>query len=787
LADRVAYQYAIEEVYWRHRIWPRENARAKPPLDEVMSPTQVRQKVENYLRNSQLLAEQGQQPITAEQLQGEMERMAGDTKQPEVLDELFSALGNDPAIIAECLARQVLTERLVSGLSLRDERYVEQSVQGDEIAYPIAPELKKIAVHKFKKEGGPEVPDEVSRGYTLPRIADSSSTCADDSWTATSTTNAPTERLSHTAVWTGTEMIVWGGFQSTLQEKWNTGSRYNPSTDSWVATTTTNAPGARDGHTAIWTGTEMIVWGGAGSVYEDTGGRYNPGTDSWVATTNANPPDGRAAHTAVWTGSEMIVWGGFFSDGGGLHHLNTGGRYDPSTDSWVGTPTTNAPVQRQLHTAVWTGNEMIVWGGFSGVSYRNTGGRYNPITDSWVATTNANPPAGRATHTAVWTGSEMIVWGGTDSSTQLNTGGRYNPSTNSWLATTITNAPNVRSSHTAVWTGIEMIAWGGGSNGSLNTGGRYDPSTDSWVATTTTDAPVARQIHTAVWTGREMIVWGGGYSAGDLNSGGRYCASPPGTLGNISTRLRVESGDNVLIGGFIINGSAPKNVVVRGIGPSLAQFGIPDAMADPTLELRDSGGTLVRQNDNWQDDASQASQLTALGFALQNPNESGMVASLLPAAYTAILAGKNGGAGVGLVEIYDTNAGANSQLANISTRGFVLTGTNVMIGGFILGGANSTHVAVRGIGPSLAQSGLSPVLADPTLELRDSSGALLVSNDNWQDDPVSASQLTARGLAPANAAEAGIHVSLSPGAFTVIMAGKNGGTGIGLIEIYNVH
>jgi hypothetical protein len=662
-----------------------------------MSPAQVRQKVENYLRNSQLLAEQRQQPITPAELQREMERMAGDTKQPEVLGELFSALGNDPAIIAECLARQVLTERL--------------------------------------KGGVPEVLDEVSGGYTLPRIAGSSSTCADDSWTATNTTNAPSVRVSHTA---------------------------------------------------IWTGTEMIVWGGAGAVFENTGGRYNPGTDSWVATTVGNVPAGRQNHTAVWTGSEMIVWGGFFLDGGGIHHLNTGGRYNPNTDSWVGTTTTNAPIERQLHTAVWTGNEMIAWGGFSGGVYRSTGGRYNPITNSWVATTDANPPEGRAAHTAVWTGSAMIVWGGSSSSAQLNTGARYNPSTNSWVATTITNAPAVRASHTAVWTGGEMIVWGGGSNGSLNTGSRYDPSTDSWTAITSTDAPVARQIHTAVWTGSEMIVWGGGNSGGELNSGGRYCGRP-GTLGNISTRVRVETGNNVLIGGFIINGSAPKNVVVRGIGPSLAQFGIPDALADPTLELRDSGGTLVRQNDNWQDDASQASQLTALGFALQNSNESGMIASLSPAAYTAVLAGKNGGTGLGLVEIYDTNAGANSQLANISTRGFVLTGSNVMIGGFILGGANNTHVVVRGIGPSLAQFGLSPVLADPTLELRDSNGALLISNDNWQDNSASASQLTALGLALANATESGIHVSLSPGAFTAILAGKNGGTGIGLVEIYNVH
>jgi hypothetical protein len=141
---------------------------------------------------------------------------------------------------------------------------------------------------------------------------------------------------------------------------------------------------------------------------------------------------------------------------------------------------------------------------------------------------------------------------------------------------------------------------------------------------------------------------------------------------------------------------------------------------------------------------------------------------------------------VGLVEIYDTNSGAGSRLANISTRGFVRTGSNVMIGGFILGGANVTHVVIRGIGPSLTQFGLSPVLADPTIELRDSNGSLLVSNDNWQDDAVSASQLIALNLAPTNAAESGIYAALWPGGFTAILGGKNGGTGIGLVEIYDV-
>lgn len=251
--------------------------------------------------------------------------------------------------------------------------------------------------------------------------------------------------------------------------------------------------------------------------------------------------------------------------------------------------------------------------------------------------------------------------------------------------------------------------------------------------------------------------------------------------------MRVQTGNNVLIGGFIITGGEPKNVAVRGIGPSLIPFGISDALADPTLELRNSSGALLVQDDNWQDDPTQAVQLTTLGLALQDPKESGIVTTLQPGAYTAILAGKNNGTGIGLGEIYDTNPAANSQLGNISTRGFVLTGNDVMIGGFILGGSNNTRVVVRGIGPSLAQFGLSPVLADPTLELHDGNGALLISNDNWQDDSASAAQLTALGLAPQDPKESGIFRSLPPGAFTAILAGKNGGTGIGLVEIYNVH
>lgn len=256
---------------------------------------------------------------------------------------------------------------------------------------------------------------------------------------------------------------------------------------------------------------------------------------------------------------------------------------------------------------------------------------------------------------------------------------------------------------------------------------------------------------------------------------------------NISTRLRVGTGDNLAIGGFIVTGNAPKTVALRGLGPSLNNSGLNDVLADPTLELRDPDGVVIRQNDNWAEDAFGGKQISQIGLAPHHFNESAMVVLLKPGPYTAILAGKNGLTGVGLVEVYDVDQAVDSKLANISTRGFVQTGEGVLIGGFILGGGgNDTQVAVRGLGPSLAQAGLNPVLADPTLELRNSDGALLISNDNWQDDPEQAMQLTAHGLAPTNVSESGIFGSLPPGTFTVTLAGKAGGTGIGLVEIYNV-
>jgi hypothetical protein len=249
--------------------------------------------------------------------------------------------------------------------------------------------------------------------------------------------------------------------------------------------------------------------------------------------------------------------------------------------------------------------------------------------------------------------------------------------------------------------------------------------------------------------------------------------------------VRVETEDKLMIGGFIITGNEPKKVVIRGVGPSLAGFGITDFLADPVLELHASTGTLLQQNDNWKD--SQRTEIEATGLQPSDDRESAIVTTLAPGNYTALLTGKGGTTGVGTVEVYDANISADSQLANVSTRGFVQTGNNVMIAGFSLGkGTNLTDVAVRGIAPSLSSAGLSNVLADPTLELRNPNGTLIVANDDWQSDPVSAGKLTAHGLALSNSKESGIYMTLSPGQFTAIIAGKSNGTGIGLIEIYHV-
>lgn len=250
--------------------------------------------------------------------------------------------------------------------------------------------------------------------------------------------------------------------------------------------------------------------------------------------------------------------------------------------------------------------------------------------------------------------------------------------------------------------------------------------------------------------------------------------------------MRVQPGDNAGIGGLIITGSAPKHVLLRAIGPSLAQSGVPNVLADPVLELHGPGGFITITNDNWKDDPAQQAAILATGIAPSNDLESAIDTTVLPGAYTAILRGKNNTSGVALIEVYDLSPAVLAKMANISTRAFVSTGSDIVIAGFGLGGnTGAGHVVVRGIGPSLAALGVTNVLADPMLELRDGNGALLMSDNNWQDNSIQAAELTAAGLAPANPMESALAATLPPGLYTALLSGTNNGTGVGLVEVYD--
>ncbi len=257
-------------------------------------------------------------------------------------------------------------------------------------------------------------------------------------------------------------------------------------------------------------------------------------------------------------------------------------------------------------------------------------------------------------------------------------------------------------------------------------------------------------------------------------------APNPSALLNISTRMQVLTGDQVLIGGFIITGDDPKMVILRAIGPSLTDFGVAGALADPVLELRAIDGSVIQTNDNWTSDRAA---IEATGLQPSNDLESAIVAKLDPGAYTAIVTGKNGGTGVGLVEAYDLDQAAASELDNISTRGFVDTGNNVMIGGFILGG--EADVLIRALGPSLTDFGVTGALADPTVELHNAQGTLISSNDNWKEGGQQG-DITATGLQPKKDKESALLETLSAGAYTAIVAGQGATTGVGLVEVYRL-
>jgi N-acetylneuraminic acid mutarotase len=365
-------------------------------------------------------------------------------------------------------------------------------------------------------------------------------------------------RSSNSAVWTGEELIVFGG--EGMGVSFDDGARYGLANDSWRLLPREGAPSSRTGHTAVWTGREMIVWGGFGGVWgvntnRNSGARYYPPRDRWLPVSNWNAPAARFDHTAVWTGTEMLVWGGFtdahsrYAGGHATAHLNSGGRYDPATDTWRRITTVGAPAKRCWHTAVWTGKEMIIWGGGNATKGFSDGGRYDPATDTWKPIGGECPLRPRVHHVAVWAeggnnngcgSAEMIVWGGAarDGDAQseyYQDGARYNPDTDTWQAISTKAVPKGRILTKAVWTGKELLIWGGVNDADasgpgdagryVGTGGRYNLAADTWSQMPSNGAPSPR-LTSGVWTGEGLLTFGG-WNGAHLNDTYLYSPTQP--------------------------------------------------------------------------------------------------------------------------------------------------------------------------------------------------------------------------------------------------------------------
>lgn len=422
-----------------------------------------------------------------------------------------------------------------------------------------------------------------------------------NTWLAGSTNGAPSPRQYHSAINTGTEVIIWGGEQyfscgwiCFWIEVYRDGARYNPVTDTWTAVGTTGSPQARCEHSAVWTGTQMLVWGGRGTNGTLTGGeRYTLAGNSWSPMTLTGDPGPRNSCSVVWGGNRMIVWGG--SDAN--DNLNTGGRYDPVANTWSSIATASAPSARRDHTAVWTGSQMVIWGGGEGDSYYTSdyldaGGRYNVTNNTWTTmapSPGSGEPGARQKASAVWTGSEMIVWGGEADRYYLHSGGRFDPALNTWSSLATANAPSGRIHHTAVWSGTEMLVWGGYDVGPTATGARYNPVANVWQTIATSNAPSARRQHAAVWTGNEMLIWGGAGPGALIPfypaAGARYFPSAnlwlPMSTNNVPTPRAQPA--------YVWTG---QELIVWG-GSTLS-FGLP-----PVVNYQNSGGRYSPATDSW--------------------------------------------------------------------------------------------------------------------------------------------------------------------------------------------
>ena len=526
--QRVEAMRAIESVYNRHRDFAR-------PLDEVLPRAALETRVRTYLKQSAALREIWRQPITTRALDDEVRRIVASSRMPARLHEVFAALGNDPRLLRECLARPLLAERLArqmfsEGAQLSGESSWSAFWSRVESGLPEEPVDGEVAVDS--QEGG---------RFVEPASSVSPTCYPDDTWTAMALPQAtiPGFESDH-AIWTGNELLAFKGSSQATQ-----GGIYEPATDSWTGLTVPPFGSIPQGAQAVWIGNEVIFWGGyvplAANQPTDYV-RYNPFAGTW-ATIPSGSSDGLLDHSVVYTGTELIVWGGNsyrYTTTPIVTTLASGVRYNPSTGARIPFGPLGQP-PRAAHSAVWTGSVMLLFGGsqvyrppalpssWYDLSIDVTTSAYDPQTGAFTLLNSSNPsgaPFKRHRHSAVWTGDSMIIWGGEWSWVDFprfpnilnrnpwGDGAIYHPQTNTWSSVSLVSgaSPSARQGHTAVWTGTDMFIWNGPSDRA-----RYSPATNTWTRLASTGAPCLATPTAAAWTGSDLLAWG----CPD-NSGARY-------------------------------------------------------------------------------------------------------------------------------------------------------------------------------------------------------------------------------------------------------------------------
>ncbi|HWM24043.1 MAG TPA: kelch repeat-containing protein [Chthoniobacterales bacterium] len=488
---------------------------------------------------------------------------------------------------------------------------------------------------------------------------------------------------------------------------------------------------------------------------------YNPATDTWASAAPIPIPTNH--NSAATAAGKLYAFGAM----GTATFV-----YDPVGDSWSAVANSNFPHGGTAAVGV-IDNKIYVAGGAGGGGQERELEVYDPVANTWTNRASMNVARNHCAG-GVISGKFYVVGGrgSTGAPTALEV---YNPQSNSW--STLAPMPTGRSGIAAGVVNGELYVFGGETSTLHGEVEIYNPASNSWRSGP--DMPIPRHGIWASVIGNKIYIPGGATSINfDATSDHQvFVVSAPATFANISTRLKVETGENVLIGGFIVTGTASKRIILRAIGPSLPVSG---TLANPRLELYNGAGQLVAANDNWRD-APNEQEIIDSSIPPSHDLESAILTTVAPGNHTAIVRGENDATGIALVEVYDLEAGSDTKLANISTRGFVQTGENVLIGGLILTGLEPRRVIVRAIGPSLARP---DALADPTLELRDANGGLLAFNDNWRTSQEA--EIIGTTIPPSNDLESAVVQTLAPAHYTAIVQGQNAATGIALVEAYSL-